>query len=86
MEIEPHKFSLVLSYYVLSLITFQPSNFSFGTAEVFWSLLLPVSTIVFVVVILHVLSFYPAQVTQLAEYEGSCTFDVVGSSPTLRPI
>lgn len=37
----------------------------------------------FVVIILHVLSFYPAQVTQLVECEMS---RVVGSSPTLRPI
>lgn len=28
----------------------------------------------FVVIILHVLSFYPAQVTQLVEYEGSSPF------------
>lgn len=40
----------------------------------------------FVVIILHVLSFYPAQVTQLVEYEGLWAFEVVGSSPTLRPI
>lgn len=59
---------------------------SLKRAEVFWSLLLPVSTITFVVIILHVLSFYPAQVTQLVEYEGSSPFEVVGSSPTLRPI
>lgn len=56
------------------------------TAEFFWSLLLPVSTITLVVIILHVLSFYPAQVAQLVEYEGSSPFEVVGSSPTLRPI
>lgn len=55
-------------------------------AEVFWSLLLPVSTITLVVIISHVLSFYPAQVTQLVEYEGLWAFEVVGSSPTLRPI
>lgn len=62
---------------------FQPLK----TAEVFWSLLLPVSTIDYVVIILHVLSvFYPAQVAQLAEYEGFSTFEVVDSSPTLRPI
>lgn len=54
-------------------------------AEVFWSLLLPVSTITLVVVILHVLSFYPAQVTQLVEYEDSPTFKCRWFESNLAP-
>lgn len=74
MEIEPHK--------LLSITTFANSINSRGFLE----FATPSLHYNFVVIILHVLNFYPAQVTQLVEYEGSSPFEVVGSSPTLRPI
>lgn len=55
------------------------------TAEVFWSLLLPVSTITLVVIILHVLSFCPAQVAQLVRAGRFIAFMCRGFESHLAP-